>query len=348
MKRASDIRYVTLLLAICACAVCCIPHVAFAQGLHFSQYYNAPMLVSPANTGLMSDNDYRVGFNYRSQWASVPVPFKSYSFYGDMQIFRRRNGTNWLGLGAATFSDKAGDGNLALSRWEGFAAYHIELGSTQMVSVGMSAATVQRSVDFSKLTFDVQWDGFVFNNTLPNGEKGTLSKANYLDVGAGINYAIFPGELVYLKIGASVAHINQPKESFYGQENLLGMRPTGYIDMLARIGSKVVINPSVYYTTQKSATEIIFGSLVDIFMGGDEADGSLIVGTYNRWNEAVVLAFGYEWHGLRVMTSYDYTISQLGEYNNHSGALEFGIRFQGSYPDHSRDNLRRAYTCPRF
>ena len=320
---------------------------ATAQGLHFSQYYNAPMLTSPANTGLMSDKDYRVGANYRSQWAVVPVPFHSFSLFGDMQIFRRRNGTNWLGIGGAMFTDKAGDGNLSLTRWEGFAAYHIQLGEFQMVSVGLSAAAVERSVDFGKLTFDTQWDGFVFNNTLPNGEKGTLSKANYTDVGAGINYAIFPNELVYIKIGASMAHINQPKESFYGQENKLGMRPTGYIDMLARIGQRVIINPSVYYTTQKSASEIMYGSLVSINVGGVEADGSLIIGAYHRWNEAIVGTFGYDWNGLRVMASYDYTMSQLGDYINHNGALELGLRWQGSYKDNSARD-RRAYNCPRF
>lgn len=324
------------------------PRAIKAQGLHFSQFYNAPMLVSPANTGLMSDNDFRVGANYRSQWAAVPVPFHSFSFYGDLQVFRRRNGTNWLGVGGAMFSDRAGDGNLSLSRWEGFAAYHIELGQYQMLSVGLSAATVERSVDFSKLTFGMQWDGFVFNNTLPNGEKGTISKVNYMDVGAGINYAIFPSELVYIKLGASVAHINQPRESFFdGQENTLGMRPTGYMDMLARVGGRVVINPSAYYTRQKGASQLMFGSLVNIFMGGEDSDGSLVLGGYHRLNEAVIAAFGYDWNGLRVMASYDYTISGLGKYINRNGALELGVRWQGSYPDQSMRD-RRGYNCPRF
>ena len=319
-----------------------------AQGLHFSQFYNAPMLVSPANTGLMSDNDFRVGANYRSQWSSIPVPFKSYSFYGDMQIFRRRNGTNWLGVGAAMFSDKSGDGNLSLSRWEGFAAYHIELGDYQMISLGVSAATVERSVDFNKLTFDTQWDGFVFNNTLPNGEKAVQNKANYTDIGVGINYAVFPSELVYIKFGASVAHLNQPNESFYkDRENKVGMRPTGYIDMLARIGGKVVINPSVYYTSQRGASQLMGGTLVSIFMGSEQTDGSFVVGGYYRMNEAIIGTFGYDWNGLRVMTSYDFTASQLGQYNNHNGALEFGLRWQGGYPDNSARD-RRVYNCPRF
>lgn len=191
-------------------SLCFQSNIGRAQGLHFSQFFNSPLLVNPANTGLMSDHDFRIGANYRSQWSSVPVPFKSFSFYGDAQLFRRANQTNWLGLGGAVFTDKSGDGNLSLSRWEAFAAYHIELGEYQMISVGMSAASVTRSVNFAALTFDTQWDGYLFNNTLPNGETGTQTKTSFADISAGINYAIFPNELIYIKLGFAAAHVNQP------------------------------------------------------------------------------------------------------------------------------------------
>jgi hypothetical protein len=48
-----------------------------AQDLHFSQYFNAPILVNPANTGFNPDNDYRIGANYRNQWGAVGTPFKT-------------------------------------------------------------------------------------------------------------------------------------------------------------------------------------------------------------------------------------------------------------------------------
>lgn len=321
---------------------------AAAQGMHFSQFYNAPMLVSPANTGLMSDKDYRVGANYRSQWQALPVPFNTSSLYGDLQIFRRKFGTNWLGIGGAMFTDKAGDGNLSLTRFEGSLAYHIELGEKSMISLGASVASVNRTVDFGKLTFDEQWDGYVFNSTLANGEQGYLSSAKYTDIGAGLNFALFPSELLYVKIGAAVAHINQPTESFYSQDNKVGMRGTGYIDMLARIGHSVIFNPAVYFTTEKGASEIVWGTLFSVFTGGDEGNGSIVFGGYNRWNESVIGTFGYDWNGLRAMVSYDYTISKLGKYNNHNGALEFGLRFQGSYPENKNNSYRRVYNCPRF
>ena len=55
---------------------------ANAQDLHFSQYFNAPILVNPANTGFNPDNDYRIGGNYRNQWSAVGSPYKTMSVWG--------------------------------------------------------------------------------------------------------------------------------------------------------------------------------------------------------------------------------------------------------------------------
>jgi hypothetical protein len=162
-----------------------------------------------------------------------------------------------------------------------------------------------------------------------------------------LNYAIYPTDLLYIKVGASLAHINQPKETFFGNANTIGMRPSANVDVLARVGARLIINPSVYYTSQKSASEIMYGSLFTINLGGEGSTSSLILGAYHRWNDAIVGAFGYEWAGLRVMASYDYTISHLGQYINHNGAAELGIVWQGKYKDQNADR-RKAYGCPRF
>ena len=319
---------------------------AIAQGIHFSQYYNTPMLANPANTGLMADRDYRLGVNYRTQWGAVPVPFNTFSAYGDLQVFRGQNESNWLGLGGAVFTDKGGDGNLSMNRFDAFAAYHIVLNEYHMISFGASVASVQRSVDFTKLTFDAQWDGFDFDTKMPNSEMGTMSKASYMDIGAGINYAYFPSEFLYLKIGAGIAHINQPRETFMNQGNTVGMRPTVNVDGIVKVGNGLIINPSVYFTTQKGAAELMYGALFIGNMSAEMPDTRLLLGLYHRWNDAVVGAFGMEWRDLRIMGSYDYTVSGLGQYISHNGAMEVGLSWTGIYKD--KGTNVRAYQCPRF
>lgn len=125
------------------------------------------------------------------------------------------------------------------------------------------------------------------------------------------------------------------------------MRQTGYLDLLARVGHRVIINPSVYYTNQKQASEFVGGMLLSILMGEETTDGSLVFGGHCRLSDAFIGSFGYDWNGLRIMASYDFTISSLGNYNSHNGALELGVRWQGSYPD-GQSRERKAYNCPRF
>ena len=85
------------IVSLIACALCLAP-CAFAQDLHFSQFMNSPLTTNPANTGFMPDGDYRLGINYRNQWASVmTIPYKTMSAFGDVQILQNENsdGMGW-------------------------------------------------------------------------------------------------------------------------------------------------------------------------------------------------------------------------------------------------------------
>lgn len=322
-----------------------VANSASAQGIHFSQFYNAPMLLNPANTALMSETDYRIGVNYRNQWSSVPVPFRTFSGYADFQLLRNQNLTNWLGLGLAMFSDKAGDGQLALNRYEGFIAYHIQTGNYSMVSAGISGAYVQRSVDFTRLKFDRQWDGFKFDTQLGNGEQYKNIQTTYIDVGAGVNYAYYPNEYTYIKLGVGVAHVNMPKESFYGQDNKIGIRPTASLDALFVTSETFTINPSVYYTRQASSQELMYGLKISALINEDDSGNptSVLAGLYHRYNESIVPMLGFQWSGVSFTSSYDFTMSSLSSDIKMQGALEFAIIYQGLYSGY-RDKMN----CPRF
>jgi len=221
---------------------------------------------------------------------------------------------------------------------------------------------VQRSLNFNKLTFDSQWVGqmdgnepVTFNINLDNHEQNGIAKLNYYDVAGGINYSSFPNEFTYIKIGIGMAHVLTPKETFYSSdtfhvaENKLGFRPIGNADVLMQVSQTLTINPSVYYTTQKNASELILGSLGMIYVGGDRDRGEatqLIFGAHYRWNESVIGSFGIDWGGLRFMMSYDYTVSSLSTDNKGNGAMEFALSYQGMYGSLGRGH--RTINCPRF
>ena len=322
------------------------------QSMHFSQYYNAPLLLNPANTALMPDNDYRAGINYRNQWAVIPVPYNTFSGFTDFKIGGNKNNethNNWLGIGLAFFNDKAGAGNLALNEMQGSIAYHLQLNSFTMLSLGISGAYVERSVNYDNLTFDTQWDGYTFNTHMANGEKTGIIKTNYYSIGTGVNFAWFPNENVYIKLGGSLLNVNKPTESFYHSNNQVGYRPVGDLDLLFRTGPSLIINPSIYFTTQAGATELVYGSLFRTLLGenSNHLPTQLILGLYNRWNDAIIGTAGFQVAQVQFMMSYDFTVSTLAPYNGAYGALEFSLIYQGLYNKNNK-GLKKMYSCPRF
>jgi type IX secretion system PorP/SprF family membrane protein len=328
-----------------------VSKVGFGQSMHFSQYYNAPLLLNPANTALIPESDYRFGAQHRTQWAALPAPFSTTSVYGDFQAFRNRNQTNWLGVGFAFFNDNVGDGKLNLFRSEAFLAYHIQIGEIHMVSFGGSASHGSRSVNFSKFSFPVQWDGYTFNRNDPNQEGKGLEKSSYNSFSAGLNYAFFPSEAIYLKLGFSTANLNKPTETFFkGGENTLQFRHTANLDILLKTADNLIINPSAYYTTQSGSREILYGSLflINLYKPTEQISANqMILGAYHRWDDAVIGVAGIQRNTVRFMASYDYTISSLPiNAGKGTGAFELSIRYEGFYGESSKG--RNLYHCPRF
>jgi type IX secretion system PorP/SprF family membrane protein len=319
-----------------------------AQSIHFSQYFNAPMLLNPANTGLLQDNDWRVGANYRNQWATVPVPYNTFSTFADCGLMREKWETSWLGAGIAMWRDVAGNGNLALTKIQTNLAYHVLTSDNTSFSAGLGAAYNQRSVDFSKLTYDVQWNEFSFNRNQSNQESFTSQKTSFLDLSAGASFSYYNNDNFYIRIGLGARNVNQPVESFYGSNNRLGLRPIANIDVTYRAGDNLIINPSVYYTSQKKASELVGGALFNINVGENAVAGNneFLIGAYYRHKDAAILAAGYKFRQHRFMVSYDHTISDMSQGNNGIGALELSFIFQGSFKP--GNDIVNTYGCPRF
>jgi type IX secretion system PorP/SprF family membrane protein len=340
-----------LLSLFISCISLLFSKTATAQAMHFSQYYNAPLLQNPANTALSPDADYRIGTQFRSQWAAIPAPYATTSLFGDFQLFRNKYQSNWLGLGFAFFNDAVGDGKLSLFRSEMFLAYHIQIGQYNMLSFGAAASHGARSVNFSKFSYPVQWDGYTFDRNNPNQENKGLEKSSYNSFSAGLNYAFFPNEGVYIKLGLSTNNLNRPTETFFkGGTNTLDFRHQANLDILLKTAENVIINPSMYYTIQSGAREIVYGSLVMINLAKpieQIAANQFIFGAFHRWDDAVIGVAGMQQNTWRFMASYDYTLSTLPvNASKSTGAFEFSVRYEGLYNENSKG--RRMYHCPRF
>jgi type IX secretion system PorP/SprF family membrane protein len=311
---------------------------AKGQDLHFSQYFNSPLLVNPANTGFIPEGDYRVGVNYRKQWANVGNPYKTFSAFADGQLFGNRLENGWVGIGGALLRDVAGSGNLTTTRAFGSVAYHQALGLGSLVSAGFNIGYVNKRIDLTKLSFDNQWNGKFFDITAPTGEAFASNQVNYFSLQAGLNYAYYPNENTYLNVGFSASNINRPNESFFSPglvDTRVPMRFTTFINGSFRAGETWIVNPNIYVSKVGTAMEIVGGGNAQRKLN---EDGSiqLILGAYYRVSDAMIPMVGFQQSGYRFTFSYDATVSSLRNYNQTRGAYEMSIIKQGLI-DPSRD-----------
>jgi type IX secretion system PorP/SprF family membrane protein len=328
---------------------CCLLLIASsqAQDVHYSQFFNAPLLTNPANTGFIPDADFRIGANYRNQWSRVmSVPYKTVSAFGDAQVFRDRLENGWLGLGGVILNDQAGSGSLTSTKIYGSLAYHQMLGLSSLLSAGFNIGWANKHINESKLKFPDQFDGKFFDSNIPTGVSFTNNYVSYLDVHAGINYAYFPDENIYINAGYSIQHVNRPKETFFGDNTVYGripIRQTGFLNAILKVNDRLIINPNAYFSTQARAKELVLG-INGNYNLSEFGESQLLAGVYYRFGDAVVPMVGFEVKKIQFAFSYDVTLSGLSKYNGYRGASELSIIKKGFYPD----NVDRASLCPKF
>lgn len=323
-----------------------------AQDLHFSQFFNSPLTTNPANTGFIPDADYRIGASYRNQYSSIlSSPYKTISVFGDAQLLRNKIENGWLGIGGVILSDIAGSGGLRSTKIYGSLAYHQQLGSSSLLSAGFNVGWANKRIDPTKFTYPSQFNGKFFDNTVPTSDDPVFiaTSVSYLDIQAGLNYAYFPTEDVYINGGYSIHHVNGPQETFFSgsaDSSRIPLRHIGFLNALLKVNDRVIINPNMYYTNQARSSEFVLGLNANYNLSGEGGEKQLIAGVYYRVGDAVIPMVGFEINNIRFTFSYDVTTSALSKFNNFRGADEFNIIRKGFY---SENNIAsRQVFCPRF
>lgn len=314
------------------------------QYLHFSQYFYAPLVVNPANTGFNPDYDFRIGGNYRSQFANLGSPYNTMSIWGDTKLLEDRFENGWLGLGGSVLKDVAGSGSLSTTTATATIAYHQMLGYNSLLSGGFGLGYTNKRIDLTKLNFDNQWNGEFFDVAVPSNEPFVTNNLSFLDLQVGLNYAYFASEDLYINAGVSIMHLNQPRESFFNTASSnyqIERRYTTFFNVNFKVQDLWIVNPNIYVSKMGAAWETVLGLNANRDLGENGAQ-QLIVGMYYRLNDALIPMFGYQVNDLRFTINYDATISTLGNLNGTRGAYELSIIKTGVFPTRSSSAIR----CP--
>ncbi len=86
-----------------------IPSFSRGQDIHFSQFFETPLLRNPSLAGIFN-GDVRVQGVYRNQWGSVTVPYQTGSFNVEYKQ-PIGQGDDFITTGMQLVYDKAGTTN---------------------------------------------------------------------------------------------------------------------------------------------------------------------------------------------------------------------------------------------
>ena len=299
----------------------------WSQDIHFSQFNFSPLNQNPANTNLF-DGDYRFVGNYRNQWPSVPVSYNTFSFSADMNFATLKNNDR-IGAGLVFFFDRAGDSRFTSLNTALSISYIKSLDKKfhNAISVGVQLGIVNRNINYSKLTFDSQWNGDVFNQTLTTDESFSRTRFNYFDLGIGMAYRYSKNERTNFTIGFGATHLSQPKQSFYNDNSVkLNPRFTVHTRAQVKVAKRLDIIPELMFQMQDSKYEMDYGAHIKYYLPMSTPHNvALNIGAYGRSAEAGWLFVGMDYDNLQVNLSYDINFSKLHEASRYNGGFEVSV-----------------------
>src|SRR5450432_138064 len=210
------------------CLMLCFTFFVKAQDPHFSQFFSSPLTLNPALTGKF-DGTLRIAGNYRNQWPAFNNVYTTSTLSIDFPIMQKNIPENdtW-GLGILALTDKA-EGGILTNNYLGVSmSYHKALNEDgySQIGAGFQATYGQKKLDNSKLYFEDQLTPFGFTGVSADIFNAANLNIKYFDVNAGIIYTGSTTDRNNYYVGASLYHINRPKESFKGGSWSISPRAT--------------------------------------------------------------------------------------------------------------------------
>lgn len=297
----------------------------FAQDIHWSQYNDNPVFQNPGNSGRFQ-GDYRLHANYRDQWRSVTVPFRTLSFSGDMKFRERPE----IGLGALFFSDVAGDGKFRTVELQIAPSYQFKLtpDSTHTLRFGIQAGLNHRQVNFAGFSFDAQFNGTYYDPSLGTNELYQQAKNTNISVGTGAVYEYYVHPRRKISGGIAFFNLNRPNQGFYGDKIQRDIRMNLFAKAQYKLNYDWDILPSLMVQLQGKYKEIIFGSTARYILLDRLGEyRAVYFGAFFRNRDAGYVSAGLDYQNWYAGVSYDLNFSKLVPASNARGGLEVSLRY---------------------
>ena len=317
-----------------------IQTLLFAQDIHFSQFFETPLLRNPALAGIFT-GDIRLQMVYRDQWGSVTDGYRTGSLNGEYKLPIGK-ADDFITLGGQILFDRAGTAALTQVSALPVINYHKSLSAehNRYLSLGFMGGVVNRSFDRSKMITDD-----------PNGEPTAIPNYTYLDGSVGLSYnsnlSQNPEDNYY--IGAAYHHFTKPKNSFFRDPSIkLNPKWTGSAGFRFGVAEYAYVSIQADYSIQEKYEETVIGAMYGLKIGPEveKPKYTIHAGAFIRWSDALIPVVKLDYAPFSFAFSYDVNISKLKPYSYGRGGYEFSLSYIG-FLDRDNSSLN-AVRCPKF
>lgn len=319
-----------------------------AQDIHFSQYYNSPLNLNPALSGLFSE-DIRFIANSKHQWASVPVNYLTFSGAYDSKVNFKKMKNSVFAKGLLLNYDHAGDSRMTLFQMALNGSYIKRIGELNLISIGAQVGIRSRYFKDNDLTFDNQYVGEKFVASAPTGENFNNRQSFNVDFGVGINYRMqLKDKRTHLDFGAGMYHPHEPKVNFISEGVNLKSRKVFYVMTTIKATKKLDVITNVGGQSQGAYNGFFISNMYRIYTVQKKYTSRAVqFGLTYRFAEredAAIPTIEFQTERYRLGLSYDITISALKVANRMRGGPE--VAFQ--YLITKVKSVKSAKACPIF
>jgi type IX secretion system PorP/SprF family membrane protein len=319
--------------------VFCFSFTGNTQDPHFSQWWSAPLNISPART-LQADADLRIMGNMRQQWINPASPYYTGSLSVETSVLSKKTGYNKLALGLGFMHDNTLEGILKSNYVSTTIAYHQLFGDdlTHSLSLGFGMTNGNRTLDFSRLYFATQFSSNGFDLNLPSGETALSNMKSYWSVSTGLTYG-YTTATTRLDIGASAYHLNEPQQTFLKDPfQVVPARYVGYIFFDKTLANDQVLNTVFFFQQQARHNYSMIG--VSYGFPLQKEYRFLNLGLLYRYNDALIPHVSLLLGNKQIGLSYDATWSKLNAAAILPQVFELSFSWRTRYPE--KDKMK----CP--
>lgn len=311
----------------------------FSQSVIFSQYYFSPSNLNPAYTGL--EKDIFFGINYRSQWRNLQTPYNATLFSASYPLYvANPKPVHVGGMAFSVSRETAGVSDMYSSLQGQFsAAYNLRLDAHKnMLVFGLQGSFVQNNMNTGSLQWGSQYNAVTGYDPGISPSLGTLNdRVLYPAFSTGLIWhhtvrESFRRKKYQSHLGLALANLNQPNTSFftnYSSRAPLVVKASGGITYTLQ---HLQVSHNMLWIHSEAAYHINFGTYVTYLLTNiydtDLNNLKLSLGSWYRWQDAIVLSAALQSSKLNVALSYDFNKTFLKQDVPVGGAYELSVSYR--------------------